>query len=104
MINNNNFFFFSILFFILLTYFLITKSKTRKTLVIKAAIIGPTTQTIPGSWPLFVTDTSGLPSTGLFGFGLLGGSPGGTSRISKERYSENGDDVNKCCGKKLKIS
>ena len=60
------------------------------------AIIGPTTQTIPGSWPLFVTETSGFPSTGIFGFGRLGGSPGGTSLMSSDKYSENGDDVYRC--------
>lgn len=64
-----------------------------------AAIIGPTTQTMPGSWPLMSTETSGLPSIGASGFGRRGGSPGGGSLMSRDRYSENGDDVYKCCGR-----
>lgn len=65
-------------------------------LTINAAIIGPTTHTMPGSWPLVFTDTSGFPSTGVFGLGRRGGSPGGTSLISRDRYSEKGDEVYKC--------
>lgn len=75
------------------TYFLITKSKTRQMLTIRAAMIGPITQTMPGSWPLLVTETSGFPSGDMSGFGRLGGSPGGTSRMSRDKYSEKGDDV-----------
>lgn len=78
------------------TYFLMTNKSTRHTLTINAAIIGPTTHTIPGSSPLVFTETSGFPSKGVFGFGRRGSSPGGTSLISKDRYSENGDDVYKC--------
>lgn len=62
-------------------------------LTMSAAIMGPITQTIPGSCPLVLTETSGLPSTGVFGFGRRGGSPGGTSLMSNDRYSEKGEDV-----------
>ena len=65
-----------------------TKRRTRNTLTIKAAIMGPTTHTIP--------DTSGFPSTGVLGLGRRGGSPGGTSLISRDKYSEKGDEVYKC--------
>ena len=78
------------------THFLMTKRRTRNTLTIKAAIMGPTTHTIPGSWPLVFTDTSGFPSTGVLGLGRRGGSPGGTSLISRDKYSEKGDEVYKC--------
>lgn len=78
------------------TYLLIKKIRVRNALTINAAIIGPTTHTIPGSWPLVFTDTSGFPSTGVFGLGRRGGSPGGTSLISRDRYSEKGDEVYKC--------
>jgi hypothetical protein len=40
------------------------------------------------------TDTSG--SIGPSGFGRLGGSPGGTSRMSRDKCSENGLDVYRC--------
>ena len=73
-----------------------TNNKTKHTLTISAAMMGPITQTIPGSCPLMSTETSGLPSNGRSGFGRRGGSPGGTSLMSSDRYSEKGEDVYKC--------
>lgn len=64
-------------------------------LTVKAANIGRITQMRPGSRPAVSTNTSGL-SRGMSGFGLRGGSPGGTALMSKDRYSENGEDVYKC--------
>lgn len=58
----------------------------------KQAITGPITQTTPASSVLLLTNTS-VASIGVLGLGLLGGSPGGTSRMSSERNSENGLEV-----------
>lgn len=65
---------------------------------IRAAMIGPITQTIPASSLLLFTDTSDI-SGGTLGLGLRGGSPGGTSLISNASCSENGLDVYKCCNR-----
>lgn len=72
------------------------KSSTRQIDSIKAAMIGPMTQTIPASSVFLLTLTSEF-SAGIFGLGRRGGSPGGTSRISNASGSENGLDVKRCC-------
>lgn len=63
-----------------------------------AATTGPMIQSSPASSRLRLTDTSADVSAGTFGLGRRGGSPGGTSLMSKARGSENGLDVYKCFG------
>jgi len=76
------------------TYFFIMKSIIRHMDSRRAAMIGPMTHIIVASSMFLSTDTSG--SIGPSGFGRFGGSPGGTSRMSKDRCSENGLDVYRC--------
>lgn len=76
------------------TYFFITKSIIKHMDPRRAAMIGPITHIIVASSLFLSTDTSG--STGTSGFGRFGGSPGGTSRMSRDRCSENGLDVYRC--------
>jgi hypothetical protein len=61
-----------------------------------AATTGPMIQRSPASSRLRLTDTSADVSAGTFGLGRRGGSPGGTSLMSKARGSENGLEVYKC--------
>ena len=60
----------------------------------KQAMTGPMTQTTPASSVFRLTNTSD-ESIGMLGLGLLGGSPGGTSLMSRDKNSENGLDVYK---------
>lgn len=78
------------------SYFLSTKSSTRQMERMRARMMGPMTHTMPASSVLPMIDTS-VFSDGTLGLGRLGGAPGGTCRMSRERNSENGLDVYKCC-------
>lgn len=84
------------------TYFLMMNRRTRQMESIRAAMIGPMTQTIPASSVLRLTLTSEM-SVRMLGLGRRGGSPGGTSLISRASSSENGLDVNRCCTYKYEI-
>lgn len=77
------------------THFLMMNRRTRMVEPMRAAMMGPTTHTIPASSVLLFTDTSDV-STGILGFGRRGGSPGGTSLMSRASSSENGLDVYRC--------
>lgn len=77
------------------SYFLTTSPARRHIARTIAAMTGPMIHMRPASSRFLFTDTSEL-STGTLGFGLLGGSPGGTSLMSRASGSENGLDVYKC--------
>uniref|UniRef100_A0A8W7NYZ1 Uncharacterized protein n=1 Tax=Anopheles coluzzii TaxID=1518534 RepID=A0A8W7NYZ1_ANOCL len=72
-----------------------TKYTTRKqTDSTSAAMIGPTTQSMPGS--SFLPRMIISVSCGTLGLGRCGGSPVGASFMSSARNSENGLDVYRC--------
>ena len=58
-------------------------------------MIGPITHTIVASSKFLFTDTSELSGLSS-GIGRIGGSPGGTARMSSDRCSEKGLDVYRC--------
>lgn len=79
------------------TYFQAKRNKKRETTTNKTApITGPTIINISMSF-LFTLSRSVVSIVGENGFGLSGSFPYGAGRMSREMYSEKGDDVYRCC-------